>query len=92
MWAWSLRGLPLRNSRRRLVKVNSGLTSTTTALGAFTERLEAVEPPEEVTDWHNAVLVYQRALKMELDDGPGEGESEEEYIFSTVLTLVIEHQ
>ena len=45
------------------------------ALGAFTERLEAVEPPEEVTDWHNAVLVYQRALKMELDDGPGEGES-----------------
>ena len=63
-----------------------------TALGAFTERLEAVEPPEEVTDWHNAVLVYQRALKMELDDGPGEGESEEQYIFSTVLTLVIEHQ
>ena len=62
------------------------------ALGEFTERLEAVEPPEEVTDWHNAVLVYQRALKMELDDGPGEGESEEEYLLSTVLTLVIEHQ
>ena len=34
------------------------------ALGEFTERLESVEPPEEVTDWHNAVLVYQRALKM----------------------------
>ena len=61
------------------------------ALGEFTERLEAVEPPEEVTDWHNAVLVYQRALKLELD-GPGEGESEEEYLLSTVLTLVIEHQ
>ena len=62
------------------------------ALGAFTERLEAVEPPEEVTDWHNAVLVYQRALKMELDDGPGEGESEEEYLLSTLLTLALEHQ
>ena len=62
------------------------------ALGAFTERLEAVEPPEEVTDWHNAVLVYQRALKMELDDGPGEGESEDEYIFGTLLTLALEHQ
>ena len=62
------------------------------AVGEFTERLESVEPPEEVTDWHNAVLVYQRALKMELDDGPGEGESEEEYLFSTFLTLALEHQ
>ena len=41
-------------------------------LGEFTERLESVEPPEEVTDWHNAELVFQRALKMQLDDGPGE--------------------
>ena len=61
-------------------------------LGEFTERLESVEPPEEVTDWHNAELVFQRALKMQLDDGPGEGESEEDYLFSTVLTLIIEHQ
>ena len=62
------------------------------AVGEFTERLEAVEPPEEVTDWHNAVLVYQRALKMELDDGPGEGESEDEYLLRLVLTLALEHQ
>ena len=62
------------------------------ALGEFTERLESVEPPEEVTDWHNAVLVYQRALKMELDDGPEEGESEAEYLLSTALTLALEHQ
>ena len=32
-------------------------------LGEFTEQLEAVEPPEEVADWHGAVLVYQRAVK-----------------------------
>ena len=38
------------------------------------------------------MLVYQRALKMELDDGPGEGESAEDYLFSTVLTLALEHQ
>ena len=36
-----------------------------TALGEIGERLEAVEPPEEVRDWHNAMLVYQRALKTE---------------------------
>ena len=39
-------------------------------LGEFTEQLEAVEPPEEVADWHDAVLVYQRAVKEALDDAP----------------------
>ena len=71
---------------------NFTLKKFAAALGEFTERLEAVEPPEEVRDWHNAVLVYQRALKMELDDGPGEGESEEEYLFSILLTFLLEYQ
>ena len=29
---------------------------------------------------------------MELDDGPGEGESEEEYLFSILLTFLLEYQ
>ena len=62
------------------------------ALGEFTESLESVEPPEEVKDWHHAVLVYQRALKMALEGGPAEGESEEEFLLGTALTLALEHQ
>ncbi len=46
-----------------------------TVLGEFIERLESVEPPEEITDWHNAVLVYQRALKMESPGPPAEPEA-----------------
>ena len=64
------------------------------ALGDETERWESVEPPEEVADWHDAVLVYQRALKKELDDapGPGDGESEDEYILTVLFPLVFEYQ
>ena len=47
------------------------LAGFATVLGEFTEQLEAAEPPEEVADWHDAVLVYQRALKEALDDAPG---------------------
>ena len=40
------------------------------ALEEFTEQLDAVNPPEEVADWHAAALVYQRAVKEALDDAP----------------------
>ena len=64
------------------------------ALEEFTEQLEAVNPPEEVADWHAAALVYQRAVKEALDDapGPGEGESQDEYIISVVFPVALEHQ
>ena len=70
------------------------LAGFATVLGEFTEQLEAVEPPEEVTDWHDAVLVYQRALKEALDDapGPGEGESEDEYILGVLFPVALQHQ
>ena len=70
------------------------LTGFATVLGEFTEQLEAVEPPDEVAAWHDAVLVYQRALKEALDDapGPGEGESEDEYIFGVLFPLGLQHQ
>ena len=63
-------------------------------LGEFTEQLEAVEPPEEVAGWHDAVLVYQRAVKEALDDapGPGEGESEDMYILDVLFPVGLQHQ
>ena len=64
------------------------------ALGGFTKVLESVNPPAEVADWHNAVLVYQGAVKKSLDDypGPGGGQSEDEYILTTLFPLAFEHQ
>ena len=64
------------------------------ALGDFTERLESVEPPQKVAAWHNAVLVYQRALKRALDDapGPGDGESEDEYILGVLFPVALQYQ
>ena len=70
------------------------LAGFATVMGEFTEQLEAVEPPEEVTDWHDAVLVYQRAVKEALDDapGPGEGESEDLYILGVLFPVGLQHQ
>ena len=70
------------------------LAGFASVMGEFTERLEAVEPPEEVSDWHDAVLVYQRAVKKALDDapGPGDDESEDEYILGVLLPVALQHQ
>ena len=64
------------------------------AMEEFTEQLDAVNPPEEVADWHDAVLVYQRALKEALDDapGPGEGVSEDAYIISVLFPVGLQRQ
>ena len=73
---------------------NFSLKELSVALGDFTKQLEAVEPPEEVADWHDAVLAYQRAIKESLDDyaGVGEGQSEDEYLLTTVFPLAFEYQ
>ena len=72
----------------------TSLAGFAAVLGEFTEQLEAVEPPEEVADWHDAVLVYQRAVKEALDDapGPGEGESEDMYILGVLFPVGLQHQ
>ena len=72
----------------------TSLAEFAAVLGEFTEQLEAVEPPEEVADWHDAVLVYQRAVKEALDDapGPGEGESEDMYILDVLFPVGLQHQ
>ena len=73
---------------------NISLKEFSAALGNFTKQLESVEPPEEVADWHYAVLVYQTAVKESLDDYAevGEGQSEDEYIFTTLFPLAFEYQ
>ena len=70
------------------------LKAFSAALGETTEQMEAVEPPEELAAWHDAVLVYQRALKKALDDapGPGEGKAEDEYILSVLFPVALQHQ
>ena len=75
--------------------VNEGeytLEDFSAALGEYSERLESVEPPEEVAQWHTAVLAYQKALKMKLDEGPQEGQSEDEHLLATALTIALNHQ
>ncbi len=53
-----------------------------------------MNPPEEVADWHDGVLVCQMALKDALDDapGPGEGVSEDEYIISVLFPVGLQRQ
>ena len=51
------------------IDVEATIEGLATVLGEFTKRLEAVEPPAEVADWHDAILVYQKALKKALDGG-----------------------
>ena len=72
----------------------TSLAGFAAVLGEFTEQLEAVEPPEEVAGWHDAVLVYQRAVTEALDDapGPGEGESEDMYILDVLFPVGLQHQ
>ena len=73
---------------------NSSLREFSIALGDFTKLLESVNPPAEVADWHDAVLVYQGAVKKSLDDypGPSGGQSEDEYILATLFPLAFQYQ
>ena len=73
---------------------NISLKEFSAALGNFTKQLESVEPPDEVADWHDAVLVYQRTVRESLDDYAevGEGQSEDEYILTTLFPLAFEYQ
>ena len=75
-------------------ETDSTLEKFSAALEEFTEQLDAVNPPEEVADWHAAALVYQRAVKEALDDAPGPsaGVPEDEYIVSVLFPVGLQHQ
>ena len=62
------------------------------ALGEVVDRMESVDPPGEVSDYHDVILAYQKDLEKAIDDAPGPGRAEDEYILNTLLPLGLEHQ
>ena len=68
------------------------LEKFSSVLQQYHQSLESVEPPVEVSDWHQALLVYQRDLGRRLDEGPQEGQSEEDFLISLIFALALEHQ
>ena len=62
------------------------------ALGEVIDRMESVDPPGEVSDYHDVILAYQKDLEKAIDDAPGPGRAEDEYILNTLLPLGLEHQ
>ena len=60
----------------------------------YTERLESVEPPLEVADWHHAVLPYQKAFRESVDEyleDPGD-QSQDDFLLSTAFSLASRYQ
>ncbi len=57
-------------------------------------RLESVEPPAEVSEWHDAILVYQREVAKTLEDyvSDPQGQTEDEFLLSTVFSLALRYQ
>ena len=58
------------------------------------ELLESVKPPPEVEDWHNAVLVFQMAVARTFEDylEDPKGQSQDEFLLTTVFSLATEYQ
>ena len=64
------------------------------AFGEYTGKLESVEPPAVVADWHNAIVAYQGAVKQSIDTylaDPG-GQSEDDYILTALFPVAIQYQ
>ena len=76
------------------IDVELTLEGFATVLGEYMERLESMEPPESVTAWHDAVLVYQKALQEALDDAPefDDEDAETLYLVTAVFPAVLPHQ
>ena len=57
-------------------------------------RLESVEPPVEVAHWHEVIVEYQKtvaeAIEAYLNDP--KGQSGDEFLFATMVSLALEHQ
>ena len=68
---------------------DGSIRELSSGLGQHIEILESLEPPVEVSDWHDAALAFQRAFKRNVDDyiEDSKGQSEDEFILSMFLTL-----
>ena len=53
------------------------------------EIMESLEPPAEVSDWHDATLEFGRAFKKTIDDylEDPKGQSEDDFLLSNFVTL-----
>ncbi len=67
----------------------ASLRELSSGLGQHIEIMESLDPPLEVSDWHDAGLAFQRAFQETVDDylEDSQGLSEDEFIFSMFLTL-----
>ena len=76
------------------IDVEPTLEGFATVLGEYMERLESVEPPDSVADWHYAVLAYQQALQETLDDAPefDDEDAETLYLVTAVFPTVLPYQ
>ena len=61
------------------------------SFGDSIARLESVEPPAGLADWHAAMLAYQRAVKEIFDDAPASA-SQDEYILTTLFPIALQYQ
>ena len=61
---------------------------------AQAERLESVEPPAEVAGWRDAIVEYQKAVAEKMDDYSSnpQGQSEDEFLLTTLFPLALEYQ
>ena len=61
---------------------------------AQAERLESVEPPAEVAGWRDAIVEYQKAVAERMDDYSSnpQGQSEDEFLLTTLFPLALEYQ
>ena len=58
------------------------------------ERQESVEPPAEVAEWHDAVLVYQKDVVETFEEyvRDPKGQTEDEFLIETVFSLALRYQ
>ncbi len=64
------------------------------AVGEFIKQMEAVDPPSEVADYHNAALDFQRDLKKVFDDYEGSKDDvvEDDVFFGDVFSLFFRYE
>ena len=70
------------------------LRELSSGLEMITEQMEALDPPAEVSGWHDAQLAFQGTFKQTIDDylEDPRGRSEDEFLLSTFATLVAHFQ